>query len=209
MTLAMPISPTPTPAAPSPLLPFSFRLFTVEEYHKMLEVGVLREGEPVELLEGWLVEKMTRGSRHDGALNRLLRILISKLPAGWEIRAQSAVTLARSEPEPDLAIVRAEERGYDDRHPNANETAVVIEISASSLETDRGLKARVYAAAGIPQYWIVDVEDRSVEIRSAPSAGANGAEYAATRTYRAGDSIPLVIGGVESGAVAVNEVFPV
>src|SRR5882762_3647803 len=89
--------------------PLPVRRFTVAVYHRMIDVGLLTEDEPVELLEGWIVPKMPRNPPHDGTIQRINKRLGRCLPPGWDLRVQSAVTTADSEPEPDLAVVRGDE----------------------------------------------------------------------------------------------------
>ena len=119
------------------------RRFTVEEYHRMIEAGVFAADERFELLEGWIVAEITRTPPHDVAIELLTDALRGALPAGWWVRVQSAITLTDSEPEPDLAVVRGAVRDHVQRHPDAAEIAVVIEVADSSLAPDRDLKGRV------------------------------------------------------------------
>src|SRR5690349_3673211 len=105
MTIAL-TSPSPPPQPPQ-------RRFTVAEYHRMIETGVLTEQDPVELLEGWVVFKMARNPRHDNTLARLQKVLNRLLGPDWEIRGQLAVTTDDSEPEPDVAVVRGPIEQYD------------------------------------------------------------------------------------------------
>src|SRR5947207_11306032 len=94
-----------------------FRRFSVDEYHRLTELGILTEDDNLELIEGYLVLKMARNPPHDGALHRTLKRLLKALPAGWDIRVQSAVTLTLSEPEPDLVVVRQAGDDSASRHP--------------------------------------------------------------------------------------------
>src|ERR671939_923995 len=96
-----------------------FRRFTVDEYHRLTELGILTEDDNLELIEGYLVLKMPRNPPHDGTIHRVLKRLVKLLPPGWDVRVQSAVTLVDSEPEPDLAVVREDPCGYLTRHPTA------------------------------------------------------------------------------------------
>src|SRR5258708_33652249 len=106
-----------------------FRRFSVAEYHRLTEIGMLTEDDNLELLEGYLVLKMARNPPHDGTLHQVLDVIGPLLPQGWKIRAQSAVTLSDSEPEPALAIVRKDANGYRTRHPTAVNIGLVIEVS--------------------------------------------------------------------------------
>src|SRR5437868_5021584 len=102
--------------------------FSVARYQKMIEVGILTAEDKVELLENYLVLKMPRNPPHDSTLQRMLRPLLRSLPAAWDLRIQSAVTLADSQPEPDSAIVRGSATAYETRHPNAADVGLLIEV---------------------------------------------------------------------------------
>src|SRR5262249_30603098 len=114
-----------------------FRRFSVAEYHKLIESGILTEDDNLELLEGYLVHKMSRNPPHDATIQRLMKRLLRLLPPGWDLRVQSAVTLSESEPEPDLAVVRGDENAYIARHPAGADVGLVIEVSDSTLPADR------------------------------------------------------------------------
>src|SRR5436305_3593125 len=128
----------------------------------MIELGILTEEDNLELIDGYLVRKTSRNPPHDGTLHRLLKRLLAALPPGWDVRVQSAVTLADSEPEPDLAVVREDPGGYLTRHPTPADVGLVIEVADSTLPGDRADKGRVYARAGIACYWIINLVDRQV-----------------------------------------------
>ena len=109
---------TNTPALPAILPPLPVRRFTVDEYHRLIETGVLGEDDDVELLEGWIVPKMARTPTHDALISFIMnRSLSPRLPSGWFCRGQSAITTTESEPEPDIAVVRGSELDYLSRHP--------------------------------------------------------------------------------------------
>jgi Uma2 family endonuclease len=185
-----------------------FRRFTVDEYHKMIEIGVLTEDDRVELLEGYLVEKMPHDPIHDGTLQKVNKRLLRAIPTGWDVRVQMAVTLGGSEPEPDIALVRDDPGGYMTRHPGPADFGVVIEVSNTSLDTDRNDKSRIYARVGLPVYWIVNVVDRQVEVYEQPSGPIPDPSYAARRTYKPGDSVPLVLDGNTVGLIPVADLLP-
>src|SRR5262249_35647718 len=147
---------TPTiGAADVPDVPI-YRL-SIEQYHAMAELGILTENDPVELLEGWLVLKMTKHRPHSRCTHRTRRALERLLPAGWYVDSQEPITTIDSEPEPDVAVIRGELDDYPDRQPGSTDVALVIEVADTSLRTDRGAKKRVYAHAGIPVYWIANL----------------------------------------------------
>lgn len=195
--------------SPPPLLSMAgFVTFTPEQYHKLIDSGVIQEGEPVELLEGYLVEKPMRNPPHDGALTRLTYRLPPRLPPGWVTRIQCAVSLADSEPEPDGAVVRGDDTSYDARLPTASDFGVVVEVSDSSLAFDRRDKGRIYARAGIPVYWVVNIPDRRVEVYTDPDPAANPPAYRTRTDHTTGDAVPLFLDGQAAGGVPVSDLLP-
>ena len=183
-----------------------FRRFSVSEYHHLAEVGFLTEDDNLELIEGFLVHKMARNPPHDGTLHRVLRHLMRIMPDIWEVRVQAAVTLSDSEPEPDLAIVRIDADEYMQRHPGPADIGFVIEVADSSLERDRADKCRIYARAGIPVYWIVNLVDRQIEVYSSPVGGPSP-EYRSRVDMQLGDEIEVLLDGSRIGSVAVSAVL--
>jgi Uma2 family endonuclease len=185
-----------------------FRRFTVDEYHRLIELGILTEDDNLELIDGYLVQKMSRNPPHDGTLHDLFKRLLAVLPPGWDIRGQSAVTLTRSEPEPDLAVVRAEATGYRTRHPTAADVGLVIEVADSTLPGDRADKGRIYAEAGIGCYWIVNIPDRQVEVYTSPSGPTASPAYGQRQDYRAADLVPVVLDGNTVAGFPVQDLLP-
>lgn len=183
----------------------AFRRFTVDEYHRMIESGILNDEDKVELLEGYVVEKMPRNPPHDVVIQRLNKRLTRLNLSGWEIRVQSAVTLTDSEPEPDVALVRGDDHTFANRHPLPHELGAVIEVADSTLARDRQDKSRIYARAGVAVYWIVNLVDSQIEVYTVPSG--DGAIYGTRVDYRAGEAVPLVLDGAEIARFAVNEIL--
>lgn len=180
---------------------------TVEQYHRMIEAGVLVEGDPVELLEGLLITKMTKNPPHDTSLSLTHYAIADLLPSGWVIRIQSAVTTGDSEPEPDIAVVLGPRRRYAKAHPRPKHVALLVEVADASLSEDRGRKARLYARARIPIYWIVNVREFKVEVYTDPKGGRSPG-YSRRRDYGIDDSVTLIIEGKEVGRIAVKELLP-
>ena len=194
--------------SPTPLLSVAgFRRFTPEHCHKLHLTGFLQEGEPIELLEGYLVEKPMRKPPHDSAIRRMTVQLPRHLPLGWWPQIQCAISLGTSEPEPDGAVLRGEVATWDARLPTATDFGIVIEVSDSSLDFDRRDKGRIYARAGIPVYWIVNVVDRQIEVYANPDPAANPPAYTASAVYAMGQSVPLVLDGVTVAQVPVTDFF--
>lgn len=181
---------------------------TVNQYHDMIHTGILTEDDPVELLEGWLISKMPKNPPHRATTRLVREALAPIVPAGWYVDAQEPITLEDSEPEPDVMIVRGQTRDYLDRHPGAPDLALVIEVADLTLRRDRTSKKRLYARAGIPVYWVVNLPDKRVEVYSDPSGPAERPDYRQQQNYSSSDMIALVIEGVEIGRLAVSELLP-
>jgi Uma2 family endonuclease len=184
-----------------------FRRFTIKEYHNLIRLGILTEDDNLELLRGYLVHKMSRNPPHDSTLQRLTWLLPRHVPADWSVRIQSAVTLADSEPEPDGAIVRGDIRAFDTRHPGPADFGIVIEVSDSTLDGDREDKGSIYAEAGIPEYWIVNLVDRQIEVHTAPGPSPDGHRYTARQDYPPGTRVPLRLDGTLVCEIEVNGVI--
>jgi Uma2 family endonuclease len=188
---------------PEPVLPLS-----VLQYHEMTRTGILESGAPFELLEGWLAKKMTKDPPHTLSHGCTFDALSALVGLGWHVRKEDPVTTDDSEPEPDVSIVRGRRRDYADRHPGPADVALLIEVADASLARDRGWKKRLYAAARIPVYWIVNLVDRQVEVCTEPSGPCHRPDYSVTDVYRAGQSVPVVLDGHLVGQVAVEELLP-
>ncbi len=145
---------------------------TVRDYYRLAEVGILGADERVELLEGQLVDMSPIGPRHALVSDMLIRLLMAAAGEQAWLRVQNPISLDDySEPEPDLALVRRPWEGYPDAHPKAHDVLLLIEVSASSLDYDRGAKRELYARAGIREFWIVDLTSNSVLVHRAPKDG--------------------------------------
>ncbi len=180
----------------------------VEQYHAMIRAGVLTADDQVELLEGWLFPKMAKNPPHRIATHRTQRALDTLVPAGWYVDAQEPITLAASEPEPDVCIVRGVTEDYPDRNPGPPDVALVVEIADSTLERDRGLKKQMYARAGIPVYWIINLAERQLEEYTVPTASDSAPDYQQRRDYNLSESITVRIEDRDIGVLAVRELFP-
>jgi len=166
------------------------RRWTRREYDRLIELGVLHEDEPIELLAGRLVVREPQRTPHATATQLAAEALRTAFGTGWSVRVQLPIALNdASEPEPDVAVVRGAPRDYLREHPSA--PVLVVEIAHDSLRADRTLKARLYARAGIADYWIVNLVDRVLEVRRAPSrtAPARRRAYADVRRLLPSESI--------------------
>jgi hypothetical protein len=206
MAVAVEKAPKPQIEAVAPLEPPTYR-FSVKQYHRMIEAGILTGDDRVELLEGWIVQKMPHNPPHDSCITRINRRLICILSDDWLLRVQSAITLKDSEPEPDLAIVPGPEEIYFTRHPVVPDIATLIEVADSALEDDRSIKGRLYARARIGIYWIVNLVDRQIEVYTHPKAGKSPA-YRQRQDYAIEQAVPLIIDGREIARISVSELLP-
>ncbi len=148
------------------------RRWTRVEYEELVEKGVFEPGERVELIDGLLLVSEPQSSSHYTAV-RLVEVALTRaLGPVWEVRAQGPIALDdASEPEPDVAVVRGGPRDYADAHPA--DPVLVVEVALSSLDFDRERKASLYARAGRPEYWIVNLVDRVLEVRREPAPSSS------------------------------------
>lgn len=198
----------PPPSDVAAIPPDFIARLSVEQYHEMLETGILHEGDPIELLEGWLVYKMTKNPPHETALGLLQDTLAALLPKGWILRIQAPITLSDSEPEPDVAIVRGKRQDYLRHHPSANDVALVIEVSDSTFQRDRELKQRIYARAGISAYWIVNLVEGQIEIYTHPLGDMGSFRYAERRVYEGGEQIEFRLDNETLGTISAVSLLP-
>ncbi len=203
------MTPTTTPAQPATYgHDASFPKFSVGRYQRMVEEGILTPEDRVELLENYLVLKMPKNPPHEGTIDLIKAALPPRVPAGWLLRVQQTIALPDSQPEPDFAVVRGNPRSYLTRHPGPADVGLVIEVADSSLLRDQRDKTRIYARAGIPYYWIVNLVDRRVEVYSRPTSAGTVPAYGSWQTYQAGDAIPLVLGGAAPATVPAADLLP-
>ena len=190
------------------------RRFSAAEYERMIDAGIIKDGEPLELLDGRLVPKMSKKPGHRIS-TRLARLALeSRIPKGWYVDPQEPILLsemhvgAGNVPEPDVAVIRGDTEDYTANHPTADTIALVVEVSDSTLRDDRGLKKQIYAHARIPEYWIINLIDQQLEVYQRPTGSALKADYEVTRTYALTDSVSVRIGNKIIGPIPVRELFP-
>lgn len=189
-------------------VPRPLHRLSVAQYDAMGRAGILGPEDRVELLDGLLVEKMTKNPPHRIATRCVREALDRIAPTGWYVDSQEPIVTADSEPEPDVAVIRGATRDYVTENPPASSVALVVEVADASLARDRGFKAAIYARAGIPVYWIVDLALGQIEVLTIPSAANVAEPYAARRIARPGERIAVVIDGREVGSVEVASLLP-
>ena len=162
------------------------RLFDVNDYHRMAQAGILSEDDRVELIDGEIVAMTPIGPRHNASVNRANRALVTTVGDQAIVQVQGSVRLDRfGEPQPDFVLIRPEPHFYASRLPGPSDIFLIIETAEASLRYDREVKTRIYAQAGVQEYWLVDLDDRSVSCSTEPRGGA----YQTLRQYRRGASI--------------------
>lgn len=178
------------------------RRFTVDEYLQMAQAGILTERDRVELLDGEIVEMTPIGRPHAANVAALLRVLITGVGPRAVVWSQGPIRLSeRSLPEPDVTLLRPRPVPYRDEDVEPRDVMLLIEVSDTSLRRDRELKLPLYAGAGIPEYWIVDVQADVIEVHTNPS----GSRYGSVRRFGRGEFLsPLAFPDLR---VAVDEVF--
>ncbi len=177
------------------------RLWTREDYDKMIEAGIFAPGERLELIEGEILQMMTQGSLHATSIQLVGDALRRAFGAGLDVRCQLPLALGPySEPEPDIAVVSGSARDYRNEHPST--ALLIVEVSDKTLDLDRQRKKSVYARAGIGEFWIVNLIDNRIEVYRDPEREA----YRSTRILEIGESIsPL---SAPQAVIAVADLLP-
>ena len=150
---------------------------TVGEYYRMAETGILAPDARVELIEGEIIDKSPIGSMHAGQVSRLAEIFTLALVERAIVRVQSPLALDDyNEPEPDISLLRYREDFYTGGHPRPEDVWLVVEVADTTLKYDRGVKLPLYAAHGIPEFWLLDIPDKRLLVHRDPDP--------ANRSYR-------------------------
>jgi Uma2 family endonuclease len=175
--------------------------FSVDEYYRMIELGLLKDCEKAEIIEGELIKKMTIGDRHAAVVNLLNRFFVKNVSDYVLVSVQNPVRLSDyNEPEPDVAL--ADLRKYDGkRHPQPAEIILIVEVSDSTLKYDRDVKLALYAEAEIPEVWIVNLPNDIIEVHQKPSVGI----YQLAKIFKRGETLASEI--LPELSIAVNEVL--
>jgi len=180
---------------------------SVDQYEAMVEAGVFSKHDRLELIEGLLVVKMTKRTRHSTASELCRRTIEPVIPAEWHLRVEKPVRIPgrASEPDPDLSVVQGSVKDYLERNPDPGDVALVVEVSESSLTADQTEMVRVYGGGEIPGYWIVNLHDSLVEVYTDPNSVTG--QYGRRVVYRPGQDVPVIIDGIEVGRVAVADLL--
>lgn len=182
--------------------------FTLEEYHRLIDLGFLTENDSIELIRGELMQLTAKGTPHTFCTSRLCRQLDRLLSDRVAIRCQEPITLLfNSEPEPDVVIAKGDEADYLEHHPYAADIVLVVEVSDSTLIYDQTIKLSLYAEAGISCYWIVNLNARQLERYSQPYQTAQGEFSYLEKQILLSDQW-VKIPGFEDAVLNLSRIFP-
>jgi Uma2 family endonuclease len=176
--------------------------FTVTEFQRMVETGILEEGSPYELLNGEIIHMATIGSKHAAKVNRISAHLHQTVEKTYIVRIQNPIELgAFSQPEPDIAILRWQDDFYESGHPTAQDIYLLIEVSDTTLDYDRTTKLPIYAESGIAEYWIVNLPDNQIEVYRNPS----GKVYQSIQTFTKDQTLTIEL--LPEITIAVDDIL--
>ncbi len=177
---------------------------TVDQYEAMVSSGVFTKRDRLHRVDGILVAKMTKKPPHVIACEKTHGALARTIGAGWRVMAEAPVRLSEhSEAEPDIALARGSADDFTERHPGPADVSLIVEVADSRLREDRQL-VRVYGAAGVSVYWIINWVDRRLEVYTGPRPDG----YDTCTVYRPGQSVPVVLDGMEVGRIPVDDILP-
>jgi Uma2 family endonuclease len=195
----------PTVSSPPPLASPPLHRITVDEYERIIAAGALEDPSRVELIDGYMVDKMGKNAQHRWTTKEVVKALDARLPVGWTSQKEEPVRIpGYDEPEPDVAIIRGSDADYRRRLPAAADVGLLVEVSETTLSQDRGKKLSAYAKGRIPVYWIVNLVDRQVEVYTRPTRG----RYQSHVDYHPGQHIPVTIGGQQLRPIPVDDILP-
>ncbi|MGK7394298.1 MAG: Uma2 family endonuclease [Candidatus Cyclobacteriaceae bacterium M3_2C_046] len=164
------------------------RLINVDEYYRMAETGILTEADRVELIHGEILNMSPIGSKHMAVVNRLNKLLAEYLTNDEIVSIQNPVRINDlNVPEPDISVLKYREDFYAQQHPGGQDVLLVIEVSETTFAYDKEIKLPIYASAGIPEYWIINLEKTEIEVHKLPS----GDVYKFITIHRAGDKVDM------------------
>ena len=190
------------PIASTPPVPTALFNWTLERYQQAINCGILTEEDQLELLRGNLVTKMPVNVPHSACVKNLNRYFTPRYFDRYELITENPIALpdVDSQPEPDYVIAQLKEDNYLSGHPTVEDIFLLIEVSDSTLARDRIYKAALYAAAGISEYWIINLQENQVEVHTQPS----GERYGTVTTHARGATFESPF----NGATVVDELFP-
>ncbi|MGH7998124.1 MAG: Uma2 family endonuclease [Brasilonema sp.] len=186
----------------------TLKSFTIEEYHRLADLGFFTEDDRLELINGEIVQMSPKGTRHTTCCSNLLEELAVLVVGRAKVRCQDPISLpSKSEPEPDFTIVKKQAGNYLSSHPKPSDILLIIEIADSSLQYDQEEKLPLYAAAGISDYWIFNLVDNHLEAYSEPLQEVQGKfAYRLKRIILANETVTLPY--LPDLSLDLSQIFP-
>lgn len=191
----------------------NYRRLSAAEYALAIKHRVIHEGEATELLDGMLVEMMSKNRPHSIATKKTRDELTAIVPKGWYVDSQEPISIpelrsgAGNLPEPDVMVIRGATTDYPD-HPPSDKVGLVVEVSDSTLQFDRTKKKRLYAHGRVPEFWIVNVLDRQLEVFQRPTGTGDKADYDVQKVIGLNDSVSIRLGNQSAGSISARSFFP-
>ena len=178
------------------------RWFSVDEYYRMVDAGILSEDDRVELIEGEVIKMSPIGKFHAACVKRLNELFVFLVGRTATVSVQDPIRLSDfSEPQPDLALLKRRDDFYSSGHPTPEDVLLVVEVADSSVQYDRMIKMSLYARSGIPEVWLVDVARDLVEVYARPVNG----RYQDFREARRGETLSLI--SLSNLAIGVDDIL--
>jgi Uma2 family endonuclease len=177
--------------------------FTIDQFIKVLQSGILPETEKLELVRGRIVHKMPKNPPHEFVLVCLMSWFYKNCSEDFVVRCQLTLELVDSMVDPDLALVRGPVDRFRQSHPKGQDAALVVEVSDTSLAQDLGDKLSAYSLAKVPEYWVVDIPHRQIHVFTKPKGGKKPG-YKSQVTYSDADTVPVL----DVDELKVSEVMP-
>jgi len=194
-----------TPATDAARRPYRF---TVEQLMRMIETGVIPDDEDVELIRGRLYRR-TKYEPHNWTVLVLAEALRRMIPEGFYVREEKSLSHdPRSLPEPDVAVVRGRLREFRPQPPSTSEAMLLVEVCHHTKRADYHDRLSIYASAGVPSYWVVDVDGRKVAVHTEPTSQGPVGAFARLESFDEDASIPVVLDGREVGRIPVKDFLP-
>ena len=187
----------------APIIPSNIWRISVDRFLDLVDAGAFTEDEHVELLEGFIVEKMTANPPHAHIVDILVALLIRMLPIHYLVGNQRPFLADDSVPEPDLMVYTGRKGQFFDEHPNASNVAFLIEVSDSTLADDQKRKKRIYARAGVREYWIVNIPESQIEVYTHP----RNMTFKQIHIYSGSDKVPVMLNNQQIGAINISDIF--
>jgi hypothetical protein len=187
--------------------PLPVHRFSVDDYHEMIERGIITENDRVELIHGWIVAKMGINPPHNYSVNKLMKAFLGIAGSEAVVRVQQPITMPDSEPEPDIVFATGTDSDYEDVNPTPEQIHVIVEVSDTSLRDDQTTKLELYASEKVAIYWVVNLVDKRIEVYTNPRGGKKPT-YKTRADYDVDSHVPVVVAGKTIGSIAVKDLLP-